>query len=94
MQSTPHGPRLVGAIVCLGLAAGLAVVSTLFVVQAVGEYGRSGARAPLPGRAFPFAIVGLWSLRCSLDCDPSSQEEPVGAIFAAVGADLSGNLKC
>ncbi len=59
MQSTPHGPRLVGAIVCLGLAAGLAIVSTLFVVQAVGEYGRSEGAGAVAGQSLPLAIVGL-----------------------------------
>jgi hypothetical protein len=59
MEPTPHGRGFVGAIVCFVLAAGLAIVSVLFVIQAVGEYGASEGAGTVAGQSLPFAIAGL-----------------------------------
>jgi hypothetical protein len=59
MEPTPQRPSLVGAIVCFVLAAGLAIVGVVFVVQAVGEYGASEGAGNIAGQSLPFAIAGL-----------------------------------
>jgi Na+/proline symporter len=59
MEPRPRGPGFVGAIVCFVLAAGLAIVSVLFVVQAVGEYGPSEGARTIAGQTLPLAIAGL-----------------------------------
>jgi hypothetical protein len=59
MEPTPHGPSLVGSIVCFVLAAGLAIVSVLFVVQVVREYGASEGAGTVAGQSLSFALAGL-----------------------------------
>ena len=84
MQPTPHGPSLVGAIVCFGLAAGLAIVSVLFVVQAVGEYGASEGAGAVAGQSLPLRHCRVGGRRdARLAGIPPPQEGPVRAILAA-----------
>jgi hypothetical protein len=59
MEPRPRGPGFVGAIVCFALAAGLAIVGVVFVVQAVEEYGAAEGAGIVAGQTLPLAIAGL-----------------------------------